>query len=71
MVSVARPSGNATAQQFERMRRISVLAGVAKNDSEIKGRLTASSQKLQQLGWTEGRNVRIDIRGGGGDLAAT
>jgi len=53
------------------MRRISVLAGVAKNDSEIKGRLTASSQKLQQLGWTEGRNVRIDIRGGGGDLAAT
>jgi len=61
----------ARAQQPERVRRISVLTGIAGNDSEIKDRLTAFSRQLQQLGWTEGRNVRIDIRGGGGDLAAT
>jgi putative ABC transport system substrate-binding protein len=59
------------AQQPERVRRISVLTGVAGNDSEIKDRLAAFSRQLQQLGWTEGRNMRIDIRGGGGDLAAT
>jgi putative ABC transport system substrate-binding protein len=61
----------AQAQQPERVRRISVLTGIAGNDSEIKDRLTAFSRQLQQLGWTEGRNVRIDIRGGGGDLAVT
>jgi putative ABC transport system substrate-binding protein len=61
----------ARAQQPAGMRRISVLTGIAGNDSEIKDRLTAFSRQLQQLGWTEGRNVRIDIRGGGGDLAAT
>src|SRR5215469_2643852 len=58
----------ALAQQPERVRR---MTGISGNDSEIKDRLTAFSRQLQQLGWTEGRNVRIDIRGGGGDLAAT
>jgi putative ABC transport system substrate-binding protein len=61
----------ARAQQPERVRRIGVLTGVAGNDSEIKDRLVAFSQQLQRLGWIEGRNVRIDIRGLAGDLAAT
>src|SRR5262249_6321733 len=61
----------ALAQQAERVRRISLVTSVDGNDPDIKDRLAAFSRQLQQLGWTEGRNVRIDIRGGGGDLAAT
>jgi putative ABC transport system substrate-binding protein len=61
----------ARAQQPERMRRIGVLTGIAGNDAEIKVRIAAFSQELQRLGWTEGRNVRTDIRGGAGNTAAT
>jgi len=57
----------ARAQQPERMRRIGVLMSVAANDPEGEARLTAFLQGLQQLGWTDGRNVRIDIRWGAGD----
>jgi putative ABC transport system substrate-binding protein len=49
------------------MRRIGVLMNLAENDPEGKARLGAFLQGLQQLGWTDGRNVRIDIRWGGGD----
>ena len=56
----------ARGQQPERMRRIGVLSGV-EDDAEQRGRLAAFLQGLQQLGWTDGRNVRIDIRSGGGD----
>jgi putative ABC transport system substrate-binding protein len=61
----------ARAQQPERVRRIGVLTGIAGNDAEIKIRIAAFSQELQRLGWTEGRNVRTDIRGGAGNTAAT
>jgi putative ABC transport system substrate-binding protein len=57
----------AWAQQGERVRRIGVLMNVAADDPEGQARLTAFVQGLQQLGWTDGRNVRIDYRWGGGD----
>ena len=58
----------AQAQQGERMRRIGVLVAQAANDPEGKARIAAFLEGLQQLGWTEGRNLRIDYRWGGGDM---
>jgi putative ABC transport system substrate-binding protein len=52
----------ARAQQPNRMRRIGVLQAVAANDPEGPIRMAGFLQVLQQLGWTEGRNLRIDIR---------
>jgi putative ABC transport system substrate-binding protein len=52
----------ASAQQPERMRRIAVLSGPAADDQDNKVRLAAFQQRLQQLGWTDGHNVRIDYR---------
>jgi putative ABC transport system substrate-binding protein len=52
----------ASAQQPERMRRIGVLSGPAVDDQDNKVRLAAFEQRLQQLGWTDGHNVRIDHR---------
>src|SRR6266436_4956304 len=52
----------ARAQQPERMRRIGVLSGPAVDDQDNKVRLAAFQQRLQQLGWTDGHNVRIDYR---------
>ena len=57
----------ARAQQSERMRRIGVLMNVAADDPEGQARFAAFLQGLQQLGWTDGRNVRIDTRWGAGD----
>ena len=57
----------ARAQQPERMRRIGVLLGIAANDPDAQTRLAAFVQTLQQLGWTDGRNVRIDTRWASGD----
>ena len=57
----------ARAQQGERMRRIGVLMPLAADDPEGQARIAAFLQGLQQLGWTDGRNVRIDIRWGAGD----
>jgi putative ABC transport system substrate-binding protein len=57
----------ARAQQGEKMRRIGVLMPFAADDPEAKARLAAFHQGLQQLGWTEGRNVRIDVRWGSGE----
>jgi putative ABC transport system substrate-binding protein len=49
-------------QQGERMRRIVVLSGPAADDQDNNARLAAFRQRLQQLGWTDGRNVQIDYR---------
>ena len=57
----------ARAQQPERMRRIGVLMNLAADDPEAQARLAAFQQGLQQLGWTDGRNVRIDSRWAAGD----
>ena len=54
----------AQAQQPEPMRRIGVLMNRAANDAEGQARLAAFRQALEQLGWSEGRNMRIDIRWG-------
>src|SRR5262249_35962951 len=56
----------ARAQQGERMRRIGVFFDLAKDDPESKSRLGALVEGLQQLGWSEGRNLRIDTRWGAG-----
>jgi putative ABC transport system substrate-binding protein len=57
----------APAQQPERMRRIGVLMNLAADDAEGQARLAAFVHDLQQLGWTDGRNVRIDVRWVAGD----
>ena len=57
----------ATAQQGERMRRIGVLMSTAADHPEGQARITALLQGLQQLGWTDHRNVRIDVRWTAGD----
>ena len=57
----------ARAQQPDRMRRIGVLMAYAESDPEGQARLAAFLQELQQLGWVEGRGVRIDVRWGAGD----
>jgi putative ABC transport system substrate-binding protein len=57
----------ARAQQSDRVRRIGVLHSLAAGDTEGQARLTAFVQGLQELGWTGGRNVRIDYRWTAGD----
>jgi putative ABC transport system substrate-binding protein len=55
------------AQQGGRLRRIGVLTFHAEGDPVGQARIAIFRQALQELGWTEGRNVRYDIRFGGGD----
>jgi putative tryptophan/tyrosine transport system substrate-binding protein len=55
------------AQQPEQMRRIGVLMNRTAGDPESTARVAAFQQGLRQLGWTDGRNVRIDIRWGEDD----
>jgi putative ABC transport system substrate-binding protein len=57
----------ARAQQPERVRRIGVLIPGDENDPQAKARLPAFTQALADLGWTDGRNVRVDVRWGRGD----
>src|SRR6516164_5162656 len=59
----------AGAQQRERMRRIGLLQGLAESDPETLARTVAFRQALDALGWTEGRNIRIDYRFAGADPA--
>jgi len=61
----------ARAQQSERMRRIGVHTGTTADDPDGKARFAAFEQALGQLGWTPGRNVRIDYRFSGGDTATS
>jgi putative ABC transport system substrate-binding protein len=60
---------SARAQQSDRMRRIGVLMSLAADDKEGQARLNAFVQSLQELGWTDGRNLRIDTRWGAGEGA--
>ncbi len=55
-----------SAQQPERMRRIGILMTLAADDSESRSRLAAFFDGVRQSGWIDGRNLRIDLRWGGG-----
>lgn len=58
----------ARAQQGERMRRIGVLMNTGPNETESQARLAAFLQGIQDLGWSVGRNLRVDSRWSAGDL---
>ena len=57
----------ARAQQRERMRRIGMLTSLAADDPQMSARDAAFWQALQELGWTVGRNLRVEQRWGAGD----
>ena len=52
----------ARAQQSDRVRRIGVLVAATADDGDYQARIAAFQQGLQQLGWSDGRNVQIDTR---------
>jgi putative ABC transport system substrate-binding protein len=58
----------ARAQQGDRVRRIGVLMPYGETDPLAKPRVSAFTQALADLGWTDGRNVRMDLRWGGDDI---
>ena len=58
----------ARAQQPDRVRRIGILTYLASDDADAQSRNAAFLQGLQELGWTVGRNVRMEYRWGAGDL---
>jgi ABC-type uncharacterized transport system substrate-binding protein len=60
----------ARAQQPDQVRRIGVLMGYAENDSEAQAWVAAFREGLQNLGWAEGRNIRIDTRWAAADAEA-
>jgi putative tryptophan/tyrosine transport system substrate-binding protein len=61
----------AARAQGERLRQIGVITNIAKDDPESKSRNTAFEQALEQVGWTNGRNVHIDYRWTLGDPELT
>jgi putative ABC transport system substrate-binding protein len=66
--AVAWPLAARAQQAGERVRRIGLLMGTV-DDREGQARVTALKQGLQELGWTDGRNIQIEIRFGGADVA--
>ena len=58
----------AHAQQPNRVRRVGVVMGIGEGDPEAKPRVEALLAGLQELGWTEGRNIHLDYRWTNGDL---
>jgi putative tryptophan/tyrosine transport system substrate-binding protein len=69
--AVAAPPGwplAARAQQSECLRRIGVLMGWAEVDPQPKAWLSVFTQRLSDLGWADGRNMRLDIRWAGGSI---
>ena len=61
----------ARGQQAERVRRIGVLMPFAENDPDAMAQLSGFMQGLAQLGWTDGRNVRMDLRWAVGNVDRT
>jgi hypothetical protein len=59
----------ARAQQRDQVPRIGVLMSASENDPEGHARITAFREGLEKLGWTDGQNVRIDVRWTAGDAA--
>jgi putative ABC transport system substrate-binding protein len=58
----------ARAQQGDRIRRVGVLMGLDENDHEARTFLSAFTQGLAELGWTDGRSVRMDVRWAAGNV---
>src|SRR2546430_14130503 len=58
----------ARAQQPDRMRRVGVLMSLGENDPEAKAWLSGFTQGLAELGWANGRNVRMDVRWAAGNV---
>src|SRR5262245_65978541 len=52
----------ARAQQSEQVQRVGVLMGLAEDDPDAKARLAGFRQGLESLGWSEGRNIRLNTR---------
>jgi putative ABC transport system substrate-binding protein len=61
----------ARAQQAERVRRIGVLMNATAEEPEAQSYVAAFQQGMQEFGWSVGRNLRIDLRWGGGDADLT
>src|SRR6266566_8384894 len=59
---------SARAQQGDRVRHIGVLMSGDENDAVYKSRVSAFTQALADLGWTDGHNVRIDLHWAGADI---
>jgi putative tryptophan/tyrosine transport system substrate-binding protein len=57
----------ARAQQPERIRRVGVLIGTAESDLEAQSLLSRTRHRLEELGWSDGRNIRIEDRWTAGD----
>jgi putative ABC transport system substrate-binding protein len=62
------PFAGRAQQTDDKQRRIGLLMPYTEGDAEGKARLAAFNQKLQELGWIEGRNLRLDIRWTGPDI---
>src|SRR5215470_305625 len=60
--------GVAIGEQADRLRRVGVLMGFGENDSEGILWLSSFIRGFRELGWTDGQNVRLDIRWGASDL---
>jgi putative ABC transport system substrate-binding protein len=58
----------AWAQQADRVRRVGVLLNFDENDSEARAHLSTFTEGLAELGWTDGRNLRMDVRWGAGNV---
>src|SRR5262249_44169243 len=66
--AAAWPVAARAQQQGERVRRIGVLLSLEESDPEAKAQLSGFMQGLAELGWIEGRNLRMEVRWGGGDV---
>src|ERR1700738_3673080 len=67
--AVAWPLAAARAQQPDRVRRVGVLMGYAESDPAVQSYLAAFRGALAKLGWTDGSNLRIELRCGAADPA--
>jgi putative ABC transport system substrate-binding protein len=63
-------STRAWAQPADRPRRIGVLVSAPAGDAEYVSNIDVFRQRLEELGWSEGRNLQLDVRWGGGGQAA-
>ena len=71
LIGSASVAWSLAARAQEPKRRIGMLMPLPENDPEGQARVRAFVDGLQQLGWTDGHNVRIDIRWAGGNPADT